>query len=193
MTVTWPPARLRLAALVLLTALLTGAGMSGAGAPGGDRMAAAYVAIAAFALVSPGFIVIQVLAGQWLAGMLLLAGVVPPLRVLPWITGVAVTAELLASVRRLDGLPGRRAAGDVGSAAISALVVITVFPLVLLAGRLPGPTGGWTIVLAVAGCLVVAFLLLAGTDPSFGSRIPGEDTDSPGRRLVALRRRPRGR
>lgn len=160
----------RLGGAALIAAVLTAA----AGAAYGGSVwhlygAAAYVAVALAALSAPPLITVQVIAGQLLVASLLLRPVAPPFPVLlTMVTTVVATAELLALVARIrtsvDFGPGE----EVHRVARSAVVGGVVFGLVVLLGRVPGPTGIAAIGLASAACIIIAVVLAsdAGRRPA---------------------------
>ena len=131
--------------------------------------AAAYVAIALAALSAPPLITVQVIAGQLLVASLLLRPEAPPFPVLlTMVTAVVATAELLALVARIRTSVDFGPREEVHRVARSAGVGGVVFGLVVLLGRVPGPTGIAAIGLASAACIIVAVVLAsdAGRRPA---------------------------
>jgi hypothetical protein len=161
-TNTWWPARRRFAAMAVVTATLTGVGgalLAGSGWQ--DRLAAVYVLLAVVALFSPAAIAVQVIAGQVLLGSLLVAreGLAPSF-LLPVVAGVVVTAELLATVARLDAPVEGDSRKDLRRAGLAAVVGCSAYSVVALVGGVRGPTGVVAVTLASAACVVLAGTLV---------------------------------
>lgn len=171
---TWSAARLRLAGLALLLATLTAAGAATLGGIDSlGRLAIAYVAVVAIALRVPGLIVAQVLGGQALAAAVLPgAGRADSLLIVPLIAGVVATAELLASVARLDAPLRRPSPIDLRRPVFATLLAAAVFAIVLLARRLPGPGGSQAVALAAAACVILALLLASDVRRTTGDGQP---------------------
>jgi len=158
----WHPARVRVATAAVLVATVTA--MLIASAPGSGPSwigSSAYVAVTALGAVVPAAITVQVLLGQLLAaGVLVDAGA----RALPLLTadvcGIVATAELLATVARLDTPLARGASGVAGRTGLAELVGGTLFATVALAGRWQGPSGPGAVALSTAVCLLVGARLL---------------------------------
>jgi hypothetical protein len=162
----WPPARRRVAALAVLVAVLTGTGMAALAAHGWQVLgAAAYVGAAAAGLVVPGAIGVAVVGGVGLAGSLMLGPwAVGPLVLLPVVAGVVATAELLALAGRLDTPVERNPGAELRQAGLATAMAAAVYGVVAVVGAVPGPTGFLAVVVAAAGGVGVAALLMrAGT------------------------------
>lgn len=162
----WKPDRTGVAVLALLTAALTGA--AGAALGGTTEHlygAGAYLAIAGVAVFSPGALVVQVIAGQMLAGSVLVgpegAGL---LAVVPLVAGVVITAELLGVTARIIDTPERHPGEELRRVGVTALLGGGVFGVVAVLGRLPGPGGLLGAGLA-GGALVLVAMLLAKRRP----------------------------
>lgn len=158
------PAR-PLGGAAMITALLTAAIGAGAGGSVWHLYgAAAYVAVALGALSAPPMITVQVIAGQLLAASLLLRPDAPPfLLLLTMVIGVVATAELLAQVARIQTSVDFDPREEVHRVVVSAAVGGSVFGMVVLLGRVPGPTGLAAIGLASAACVIVAIVLASDT------------------------------
>lgn len=169
----WSPARRRLAALAICTAILTATGAVWiGGSESYARGAFAYILVAAFGVFAPSAITVQVIAGEILAGSLLLgpgAARLGPLALV--VAGVLATAELLALVGRLGTPLERGAREELNRAGISAVVGGLVFLVVVAVGRFPGPGGIVAVIFGAAACLVLAMLLLG---PRNGSLVTAE-------------------
>jgi len=162
---TWKPARQALAASAILIAVLTGTLDVWLGGSGWHLFGAStYLLIALVALFSPAAIAVQVVCGQVLVGSLLVSQNVPQILLLvPLITGIIVTAELLAAVARMDTPLDSDSRDDLPRAGAAGLMGGSIFVVVLLLSRLPGPTGMVAIALA-SGALVVLATLLVQAD-----------------------------
>ena len=154
--------RRRLIGAALVTAVATGVVTVSLGATGNHAWAAAgYLAVVGFAVLAPGAIWAQVIAGQALVGGLLLGPAGRPWwLLLPLVASVVATAEILAVVARLDSVVPRAPADDLRRAGRATLVGSLVFAVVAFAGALPGPGGLFAVALASGACAAVAALLL---------------------------------
>src|SRR5690606_7235927 len=96
--------RTTVAALAVVTAALTSAGAAALGnAPPHALGGIIYFGVVVGALLQPGALTAQVIAGQLLAGSLLLSPEPPSLlRLAPIVAGVIATAELLALAHRMN-------------------------------------------------------------------------------------------
>ena len=157
-----PNARTRLIAAALLLAVATGVVALSLGAtPNHAWGAFGYVAVVGFAVLAPGAIWAQVLAGQLLAGGLLLGPqALPWWIVAPIVASVIATAEMLGVVARLDSVVPRDPTDDLRRAGQATVVGGAVFAVVAFAGVLPGPPGILAVALASAASVAVAALLL---------------------------------
>lgn len=158
---TWRPARRRLAAIAVLTSVLTGAAGAALGLSDSHAyLAGAYVAITVVALFHPAAITGQVIGGQLLAGSVLLGqDGLARLWLVPVVASVVATAELLAIVARLDTPLEPDVGDDLRRAEHAAVIGGGVFGAVVLLGGLPGPTGLAAIALAAGACVALAILL----------------------------------
>jgi len=157
----WRPARLRVAAMAVLTAALTAAAAAALG--GTERHvlgAGVYLVFAVAALFAPGAIVAQVLGGQLLAASLLLAADgPPPLVLVPLVAAVVLTAELLALVARLDTPVERNVGHDLRRVGLAGVLGGGAFGAVAVAAGLPGPTGLAAVALSAGACVAIAVVL----------------------------------
>ena len=158
---TWRPERQRAAALALAISILTGMLCIRLGEiawyPYGG---AVYVILTGVALVFPAAIAAQVIGGQVLVASLLLGPVRLPLTISALVLAVVIlTAELLATVARMDTpLPwaGRKTPlRTVGASLLGGVVFVGV----MLVGSLPGPTGISAVMISSAACGALAVLL----------------------------------
>ncbi|TVP55155.1 MAG: hypothetical protein EA351_11440 [Gemmatimonadales bacterium] len=162
----WTPMRRLLAALALLTAVLTGVtGVAMGGTAGHAFAAAVFVGLAVAAAVSRGAIPWMIVAGQGFAASLLFTPVpLELLSLLPIVGGVLVSAELLAVVGRLEPSFARDPSDDLRRVGISALIGVGVFAVVAAMigalDRIPVPTGLAAVALAVGACVVLAVLFI---------------------------------
>lgn len=170
--------RLRLIVLALLVAAGTGVvGLSLGATTGHAWGAAGYLALVGFAVLAPGAIWAQVLAGQILIGSLLLGpGASPWWMLVPLLASVVATAELLGIAARLDSVVPRAPAADLRRAGRATLIAGLVFGFVAVAESLPGPGGLVAVALASAACVAVAALLLDQWERSPSA----SDDDRPG-------------
>jgi hypothetical protein len=153
---TWSPARIRLAALAVLTSMATAALVAALGA-GRPASVGLYVLVTVTALVLPAAVTVQVVVGQALVGQLLLGtGGADLLFAVPALAGVVAAAELLAVVARLDPPLRRGPVGALTRVGMAAAGGAAVFGVVLLMTGLPGPTGLLAVVLAAGACGVLA-------------------------------------
>jgi len=158
---TWWPPRKALAAVAILSAIVTGSmgfllGGAEWHAPGG----AVYVLIAGLAAFTPAAVATQVIMGQVLVGSLLL-GPTPtsPFLLAPMVGTIILTAELLAAVARMD-TPMPKDPGDVlPRSLVAGLAGGVVFAVVVFLARLPGPAGFLGVALASAACVGLAWFL----------------------------------
>jgi hypothetical protein len=158
---TWWPARRRLALLALLGGALTAALVVFAGGPGrrGD-FALLYVGLVSLALLMPPLVTVQVVAGQLLlASLLPWHGAAGALVVAAAMAGVVATAELLATVARLDTPMERRPTGALRRAAAAAAVGAAAWAAVALLAGVPGPSGLLAALLAAAACAALGGVL----------------------------------
>lgn len=156
----WWPARRRLAALAVATAMLTAAASVMLGGPGRYGFEVAYVGIAVVATFLPAAITLQVIVGQLLLARLLVEGSGgAALTLVPLMAGIVVTAELLAVVARLDMPLERDPRGVYTEVGLAAVVAGGVFCLVLAVGDLPGPGGLVAICVGSGACVVLATLM----------------------------------
>jgi len=152
----------RFAALAVLAALLTGGTLVAVADTGWAALGGcAYLLIVVLALFAPPAIAAQVVSGQALiAGLMMGQDGAGPIRFLPAVIGVVVTAELLAAVARMDtpfsGHPRR----DLHRAGWSGLLAGGVFSALTLVGRRPGPGGFGAILMGAGACVLVAALLV---------------------------------
>jgi hypothetical protein len=157
----WLVSRFGLGGLALTAAALTGVLVVQIG--GMDwhaHGATAYFLIALLASVSPAAIAAQVVTGQLLVGSLLLTpGGSPSLLLVPAISGVILTAELLSIMARMDTPFASHPRSDLRRAGLSVLIGAGVFGAVLLASPLPGPGGLLAVVMAAGACVGLAVLL----------------------------------
>ncbi|MGH7576731.1 MAG: hypothetical protein ACREM1_16610 [Longimicrobiales bacterium] len=159
--------RQNFAAGAVVVATLTGAAAAALGGSGVHVLGAgAYILIVLAALFFPAAIIAPVIAGQLLAANILLRGDGHALVLLPVVAGVIATAELISVVTRLHTTPERDPAPDRRRAGVAVLIGGSIFAVVALAGRLPGPTGIMAIAFAAAACLVLALLLAGDTRAS---------------------------
>jgi hypothetical protein len=163
----WPPGRQAVAAVAVLAALLTSVGGAALGADQrAHTLAVAHLALAGLAIRRPPAVAGQVAAGVVLAWLVLPGTDSPNAAVVPVMTGVVATAELLGLTARLgtvlasDPVPGlrRAAVAAVGSAAVTGAAVA--------AGALAGVGGLLATVVACLACL--ALIALVG-DPKLRS------------------------
>lgn len=154
--------RAGIAATALVVAAVTGAAGAVLGGSAWHAYGAAgYVAMAVLAVFNPGAIALQVVAGQALAGGILLGPDAPPaLALLPIVPAVLVTAELLATATRWHRPPGRDPADALRRVGLAALVGGGGFAAVLLAGGVSGPSGIVAVAVASAACIGLAVLLV---------------------------------
>jgi hypothetical protein len=166
-----PGTRTRLIGAALATAVATGLVVVSLGASSDHAWGAAgYLAVVGFAVLAPGAIWAQVVAGQLLAGGLLLGPEgLPWWLLVPVVASVVATAEILGVVARLDSVVPRAPADDLRRAGWSTLVGGVAFAVVALAGALPGPRGLVAVGVASAACVAVAALLLDRPVESPGS------------------------
>lgn len=165
LSLTWSPARQRVAAAALLLALITALTLI-VGNPSRANLygGAAYVAIASFALFSTASIPVQVVAGQLIAAVLLLS----PQSLGPAAAAIAVaciiaTAELLTSAARPDAAFQRLWRRDLRHAGFAILVGTAAFAAVLFMRSFPVRGGLLSIGLGAAACLLLAMLLVLRT------------------------------
>jgi hypothetical protein len=150
-----------MALLALLAATATAAiAMHLAGDSDLQWGAAAYMVAVLAAVAWPGWIPVQVVAGQVLVASVLLATPASLITAAGMVAGVVATAELLAAAHRLDS-PAQRAgeAGMVrplGAAAAGGAVFVAVG---WMAG-LPGPGGVTGVALAAVACAGLAVVLV---------------------------------
>lgn len=150
--------------LAMGSAVVTAGAAAGFGESAGYLWGgAAYCMITAVAMALPAAIVIQVLAGQLIAGALLLdPGGPGPLPTMAVVAAVVATSELLGSAARLRTPFETRTsvAEDVREAGVAASLGALAFVAVLMAGNVGGPSGLLAIALASAACAGLAGLLL---------------------------------
>jgi hypothetical protein len=162
-TTVWPPWRQAVAAAAIVAAALTGLAGAALGNGGwAETLAAAHLAATAAVLRRPTLAGVQVAVGVGLAWLTLPGSDDPNPAVVPVITGVVATAELLGLSARLgtvvsaDAVPGLLRVGvtAIGAAAVSGLVVAM--------GGL-GDMGGLPATAVAAGaCLAVIALVAIG-------------------------------
>jgi hypothetical protein len=105
--------------------------------------------------------VFLVITGQGLIGVLLVREDGPTLLLLaPAMAGVVLTAELLAVVARMDTPFEAHPRADLPRGLLSAVIGGGVFAAVAALGTLGGPVGLWAVVLAPAGCVLLAMILV---------------------------------
>ena len=157
---TWSRARLRFAAMAVATAVITAAFMAATG-PEATAGAVLYVLVTLGALFFPAGITFQVMAGLVLAGRLLLesdgTALIPVALIL---SGIVLTAELLAVVARLDSPLWRDPSGSFARALMAAGGAALVAALVLLVSELPGPAGLLAAIVAALACGAMAARLV---------------------------------
>jgi hypothetical protein len=151
-----------LAGLAVVSAGLTGGLIGGLGGPGLVQLGAvSYLLVTGVALITPAAITVQVVWGLTLLGNLLVgpAGA-NPLLLIPAITGIIFTAEILAIVARMDTPFHNDPRDDLPRAIVSALIGGAVFGAVSLLSGFRGPTGFVAVVLASGACVLLAILLV---------------------------------
>lgn len=168
-----PGTRARVGAATLAAGVLTGLSAAGLGATTNHVWGAAgYVGLVAFSLLAPASLWAQVVAGQIMAGALLLgADATPWWLVLPVVAGVVATAELASIAARLDVVVPRPPSTDLRGAFRSVLVAAVAFATVALAAGLPGPAGFLAVALASLACAGAAILLMGSGTPT-GEPVP---------------------
>jgi hypothetical protein len=161
----WTPARLRLAVLAVASAAVTATLAATVGGTA-DYVYGAVACLASVvaALFVPAWIVGQVVVALTVAGAIVMEGT-DPLLLLPIVTTIIVTTELLAATARLDSPVVTTPRGTLRRIAFSAIAGASVFAIVALVGRLPVPAGLPAIGLAAAACVVLAILLVARSSP----------------------------
>lgn len=163
--VAWMPLRRRIAAGTIGIATLAAipAAMFG-GAGWHAYLAAVLVAFTALALLDSGWIPAPVIAGQLLAGGILLGpSTAAPLLAILVVAATIATAELLAGLARPDTTLARDAGSLLRRAATAAAGAAAACAVILVVATIPGPGGVAAIILASAAC---AGLALSFTQPS---------------------------
>jgi hypothetical protein len=168
----WPPARFGVAGLAVLTAggtvvVAVVAGPSWAAFVGGLHVAATLLTV-----VQPSAVPAQVAAGMVLCwGLLADAGDAPlgsgpTVALVALVVGVVVTAELLGLAAQMGIVVARHPGDGLARVGVAAAVSLVATGGTLAIGRLDGPEGVVATLLAVAGGVGLAALLLHGNGPA---------------------------
>lgn len=162
LTTLWPPARLGVAAAAVLVAAVTAvlAALT-SDQSGAVRIGVLHVGVTVIAALRPGAVRLQVGVGVALAASMLVGVEGTAVAVVPVVTGVVATAELLGLAGQMGTVVPRDPGPGLQRVALTTGIGALTAGATLVAGFLGGPGGLAATLLAAGGCVGFVALLRA--------------------------------
>lgn len=168
---TWPAGRRALAAAAMACAVVTGA-FGALLAPGtvAVPLAIAHALVGLWVLVDRRVLALQVAVGVALAWSLVPDDAGTVLAVVPVVSGVVATSELLGATDRLGMVLERHPGPELARVGTAVGLAVATSGATLAAGALAGPAGLLATAVAALGCTLLAVALRAPAVRAPGQR-----------------------